>query len=103
MTERRYHIHAYVCAGGVHKRQSVQGRVTFAWVYQNRPNEARYAVVSTWNCIAHTWRYEVLDLFNVMKDPANNLIPPAPRWMHEELSAAIMATVLMYGDTCNNV
>lgn len=86
------------------KRSSLlQGRVTFAWIYQNRPNEARYAIVSTWDCNTHRWQYEVLDLFSTLKDQSNGLTPPTPRWVHEELSAAIMATVLMYGDTCNNV
>lgn len=95
--EERYRIHAYVRHGAVHKRQSMLGRVTFPWVYQHRPEEYRYAVVSRWDVNTRSWRYEVLDLFEVLKDPMNKLTPPAPRWTHEDLSAAIMTTLLMYG------
>jgi hypothetical protein len=99
MAQRRYRIHAYVRAGDVVRRHSVTSQVTFKWVYQNRPDGCRYAVISDWDNDAHARRYGVLDLFNVLKDPdTNELTPPEPRWRSDSCSAAIMTTVLLYGD-----
>jgi hypothetical protein len=106
VSNKRYRIHAYVRAGGIIRRHSVTSRVTFKWVYQNRPDECRYAVISAWDNQVRAWRYGVLDLFNVLKDSeTNELIPPEPRWKSDDCSAAIMTTVLLYGDavSCNNV
>lgn len=89
----------------MHYHKSVFQRVTFQHVYARRPDNCRYAVVSTWDQNTCSRQYEVLDLFNVLKDGMNKLTPPAPRWINEDLNAAIMTTVLLYGtpQPCNNV
>ena len=98
-TTDRYRLHGYVDAEGLRSRNwLLNGRVTFQWIYQNRPNECRYALVSVWDREAHGRYYAVFDLFNVLKTAANELVTPEPRWTHIDRRAAVMTTVLMYND-----
>jgi hypothetical protein len=93
----RFRIHAYVRQGGVRKRQSLMGQVTFAWVYQNRPQDHRYAVLSDWDCNAHARAYHVIDLYEVKLDGGGRPVTPHPRWTLDELDAAIATATLLYG------
>lgn len=93
--QERYRIHAYVRQGAIYKRDSVQGRVTFAWVYQNRPKSCRFAIVSVWDRSTRSWLYEALDMYGVQK-LNDELITPVPRLTHHDLDAALMATLLLY-------
>lgn len=105
--QERYRIHAFVRQGTIINRDSVRGRVTFAWVYQNRPKNCRFAVVSQWDTTSHCWRYEALDMYGVQKEPqTQSLITPKPKLTHTDKDAALMATLLLYNaeaSTCNNV
>ena len=96
----RYRLHGYVEPGGMRKRAAwlTDGRMLFKDIYQRRPNDCRYAVVSIWDNSAHGRYFAALDLFDVLKTAENKLIDPEPRWTHENLQALIATTVLLYGD-----
>jgi hypothetical protein len=93
--QERYRIHAYIRQGSITKR-FVDGRVTFAWVYQNRPAQHQFAVVSVWDTNTRNWLYEVIDLYKVKKRQDNQLVPPKPRLTHTDKDAALMAALLIY-------
>lgn len=91
-----YALHAYVMPGQV-QRLEPHGRVTFVHIYQNRPPDARYAVAEEYKN-----KFIVWDLFEttvritgaqILASPT----PAAPRFTHDDLDAAIAATVLLYG------
>jgi hypothetical protein len=93
-----YALHAFVYPTREVHRLEPYGRVTFRFIYQNRPPEARYAVVGHYNAAAHTDEFLVWDLFKALKKSSDgDLIEPRPRLRHDDLNAAIMATVLLFG------
>lgn len=95
-----YRCHAFVCSVTCVKRtdRDPPPTATFQQIYRQRPADCRYVVVGVWapdpskNCE----RFAVFDLFEVKKDQFNVLIEPKPRFMVDDLDAAIMATVLLY-------
>ena len=93
----RFTLHAYVCGSACVKTLPVEGTVTFGWVYRNRPDNCRYAVVRQ-----PLGDYLVWDLYNA--------VHPAPQWgagsvqlripktrlTHTDLDAALVATLMLY-------
>lgn len=95
---RAYRLYAYVCSVTCVKRtdRDPPPTATFTQIYQQRPADCRYAVASIWD-YATGDRFYVFDLFSVKKNvTTNELIVPIPRLVHDDLDAAIMATVLLY-------
>lgn len=94
----RFRLYAYVCSVTCVKRTDRDPPPTanFAQVYLGRPVDCRYAVVSIWDYCKGD-RFYVFDLFEVKKNSDNGeLLTPTPRLVHDDLDAAIMATVLLY-------
>jgi hypothetical protein len=76
---------------------NVTSRMSFKRIYQNRPNHARYAIAGNYSVEMHADRYVAWDLFDVKKNPSDNeLIEPAPTLVHNDVDAAIMATLMLY-------
>ncbi len=93
----RFNLHAYVSKDDVRSSNSA-GSVTFTRIYQNRPDEYRYAVASQWDLAEHSERYLVWDLWSTMiRKPSNDIITPRPMLTHMDLDAAIVATQMLYG------
>jgi hypothetical protein len=94
--QAEFRLHAYVCSVTCVKRSGdPPPTVNFAQIYLQRPIDCRYAVAGIWNCGRE--RYYVFDLFEVKKNSDNGeLLTPMPRLVHDDLDAAIMATVLLY-------
>jgi hypothetical protein len=94
----QYALHAYVLADRTVQRFDPFGRTTFHKIYQERPPEARYAIVADYNVELHRDRFLVWDLFKTLKrDGYKHLVPPEPRLTHGNLKAALMATVMLFG------
>jgi hypothetical protein len=91
-----YMLRAYVRHGQVLRFEEKLGRMTFTRIYQNRPNEARYAIAGHYSVVTHADEFLVWDLFEVKKDPDNQIVEPRLRLRHDDLDAAIMAAVLLY-------
>jgi hypothetical protein len=95
---RRLRLQAFVC--GVTCVRRANGKpptATFTQIYQQRPADCRYAVVSQWSMAQHVDAYFTFDLLNVEKHrDTGEVIEPKPRIAHYDLDAAIMATVLLY-------
>jgi hypothetical protein len=96
--QAEFRLYAYVCSVTCVKRSGdPPPTVNFAQVYLKRPPDCRYAIVGKWNYPTHGDRYYVFDLFEVKKNNDNGeLLTPMPRLVHDDLDAAIMATVLLY-------
>lgn len=95
--EAVFQLHAYVCSQTCVKRvnHDPPPTVNFAQIYLQRPPDCRYAVAGIWVC--GTDRFYVFDLFEVKtRGHGGELITPMPRLVHDDLDAAIMATVLLY-------
>jgi hypothetical protein len=88
---RRLRLQAFVC--GVTCVKRTDGKpptATFTQIYQQRPADCRYAIVSQWSLARHVDAYFVFDLFEVKKDASTGeLIEPKPRLSHYDLDAAI--------------
>ncbi|WP_309646038.1 hypothetical protein [Phenylobacterium sp.] len=98
-TNGRYQLHAYVCGVDCVRRYDNLGTVTFTKIYQQRPKNCRYAVAGSWDIAINAERYLVWDLFTTMRKGAHGeLITPKPKLQHHDLDAAVMATVLLYGE-----
>jgi hypothetical protein len=94
-TEGHYTIRAYVSPDDVHTMGHVQGRVTFSWIYRQRPKTHRYAIASEWDANVGE-SFIVWDLFHVWKGRGGRLITPKPRLTHFDYDAALMATIMLY-------
>lgn len=89
----RYTLHGYVCGPGCWHPTSVQGTVTFEYVYMNRPSPCRYAVASSYGAINPVI---VWDLFQTKRDAQWRLYPPEPVRVGDSIDAAIVATEMLY-------
>lgn len=94
-------LHAYVAPGQVLRLEPFSS-VTFGHIFQNRPDQHRYAVTGRWDLPSRGWAFDVFDLY-AAKLPhgkewtAENIIAPKPKLTHTDIDAAIMASVLLYG------
>lgn len=93
-TDGHYTIMAYVSPDDVHRVDYVGGRVTFSWIYQQRPKTHRYAIASQWKQGGE--QFIVWDLFHVWKDPGGRLLTPRPMLTHFDYDAALLATIMLY-------
>lgn len=93
-----YRCHAFVCGVTCVRRtdRDPPPTATFQQIYQQRPADCRYVIVGVWMPPLGLERYYAFDLFEVKKDQFNVLVIPKPRLTHDDLDAAIMATVLLY-------
>ena len=98
-----YMLHAYVRPAEV-VYMTPFSRTSFARIYQNRPDGARYAVAGYYNVAHHGDEYRVFDLFEVKLQGGGlgRVITPEPRLTHRDPDAAVMAAVMLYGQSCNN-
>lgn len=101
----RFIVDAYVADGEVRKLDGERGSITFNAVYQGRPPEYRYAILRWWSLPEWIWKYGAFDMFHVKRNQDGTVYtPPVPVLVHDSLDAAILATVLLYGDVpCNKV
>jgi hypothetical protein len=72
--EEQYRLHAYVCAPSCVKWSDTMGTVSFPWVYNNRPDDCRYAIAGTWDEKILVW-----DLYNVATTRSGKLLTPKPK------------------------
>jgi hypothetical protein len=92
----RFNMHAWVSRDHV-RMASLNGSVTFAWIYQNRPNHYRYAIAGQWDVANHNERMIVWDLHEAeLQRPMYRLFPPKPKLIMADLDAAITATSMLY-------
>ncbi len=97
--DTQYRLHAYVCAKNCVHYQDAMGTVTFKWIYQNRPDNCRYAVADYYAVDKHKPIVVVWDMHNVtLRMPTLEPLPPPPISKHEDVDAAIMATALRYDE-----
>lgn len=95
----RLRLWAFICSHTCVKRMDGDPppTATFAQIYQQRPPDCRYAILSRWDLVNHFDCYYAVDLFEVKRDlNTNELITPPSRLRHDDLDAIIMATVLLY-------
>ena len=89
----RYTMHAYVCGRDCVVNSSHVGAMTFAQIFEERPNGCRYAVVETGG------RFLVWDLYAVESMTQRRkmwLTPPPPVRETEDVDSAIVATAMLY-------
>lgn len=91
-----YRIHAYVCGQACVREMDMMGTVSFGWVFTNRPDDCRYAVLSHYDVATHADVVEVYDLFAAGFSRATGLVPPAPIRICDNVDTAIMATSMLY-------
>lgn len=94
-----YGVRAWIMQDRSVRRVEPYSRVTFRQIYQNRPDEAHYVVAAYYNVALSTDRYVVWDLFEAVRNgvAGHNVYAPKPRLTHDDLDAAITATVMLYG------
>lgn len=94
-----YRIHAYVCGQACVRLMENMGTVDFVWLFMNRPNDCRYAVVSQWNVARHAEDFLVFDMYEAQESlKSGKLVAPPPLRTEVDADTAIMATAMLYED-----
>lgn len=116
MTEvaMHYELQAYICGPACSKPSPFQGWATFAQIFQNRPNNCRYAVVRRVPLRSHEGKafvaaraegpYLVWDLYHdqVVRGggwgAANDITlrPPPAKWSGATRDGMIMKAMMLY-------
>lgn len=97
--EDQYTLHAYVCGRSCVRHTSYLGTITYQSMFNNCPQDCRYAVASFFDPSVFKPRVVVFDMNSTLRAPdCITVIPGPPIEFFDTVDAAIMATALLYED-----